>query len=223
MRKNAITKVGHIDRAFRRWLCAATIGVLISCVLPSTGETDQVYSGPYLNGRLLVAADSMPDPRFRDTVILILEHDATGAFGVALNRPIESGPLAGLMAGFGITPPKIDEDALAKEISLRSGGPVELERVVFVHSTDYHARGSSLVGKDLAWSLEGSVLIASAAGRGPEDLLVFMGYTGWGGGQLEKEIGRGDWLDADANAFLVFQAPTEDLYRMVHDAAGLSL
>lgn len=181
------------------------------------------YSGPYLVGRLLVAAENMPDPNFTQTVILILEHDQNGAFGVVLNREIGAGPLSDLIVGFGLKPEVVDEAAMSREVGLRLGGPVDQESAMVIHSTDYQDRKSHDVGGGLAWTLESTVLAAAAAGQGPEKLLVFIGYAGWSGGQLEKEFSREDWLDADAGASLVFDTPTDALYDAVRAAAGLSL
>lgn len=189
----------------------------------SVNAEEQFYSGLYLSGRLLVAEDSMPDYRFRETVILILEHDASGAFGVVLNRPIGEGPLGNLLTGFGKIPNQADETALTRIIEMRSGGPVEQDRAIVVHSTDYQGYGSHSSGNGIAWTLEASVLQAAALGRGPEDALVFMGYAGWGRGQLEKEIGRGDWLESDTSATVVFETPVEELYETVLNSAGLTL
>jgi len=191
---------------------------------PSPVKADEkVYSGPFLAGRLIVAAEDMLDPNFRQTVILILEHDKSGAFGVVLNRVIGTGPLSDLITGFGLKPEIIDETAASRITELRQGGPVEPERAMAVHSSDYLGKGVHDVGGGLAWTLEGTVLKDAVAGRGPDDLLVFIGYAGWRSEQLEKEISRGDWLDSDASPSLVFSTPADDLYATVLDAAGLSL
>jgi len=195
----------------------------VATLPPPAAGGGQSYSGPYLVGRILVAAESMLDPNFYQTVILILEHDQSGAFGVVLNRAIGTGPLSDLMAGFNVNPTVVDETAMSREIDLRLGGPVEPGRAVVVHSTDYQQTDSHDVGGDLAWTLESSILEAAAAGFGPKKLLVFIGYAGWGAGQLEKEISREDWLDSDAGVTLVFDMPTDEMYDAVHDAAGLSL
>ena len=210
------------ERARWRFRLSAVV-LLVLITVGGAHANEQSYTGPYLVGRLLVAEESMPDARFRESVILILEHDASGAFGVVLNRPIGEGPLGNLMAGFGMKPSVADEATLSMTVDLRNGGPVERGRAVVVHSTDYHANGSHLAGKVVSWTLESSVLRAVAAGGGPDAFLVFMGYAGWGDGQLEKEIGRGDWLDSDATSTLIFDTPVEEIYETARGAAGLSL
>ncbi len=181
------------------------------------------YSGPYLTGRLLVAAETMSDPLFEHTVILILEHDPSGAFGVVLNRAIATGPLGSLLTGFGMELDVVDEAAMSRDIELRQGGPVEPDSAMAIHSAEFHDSGSYDVGGGLAWTLDSTVLEAAAAGRGPDKLLVFFGYAGWASGQLEKEISQGGWLDGDADAAIVFGTPVDDLYATALDAAGLSL
>lgn len=204
------------------FLLVVVLALSVTGPTPATAE-GTAYRGPYLTGRLLVAAETMPDPRFRQSVILILEHDRSGAFGVILNQIIGAGSLEHLMSGFGMTPDVVDEAALSREVSLHNGGPVEQDRAVVVHSADYDASGSQSVGNGLAWTLESSILNAAAAGHGPEKMRVFIGYAGWGAGQLEKEINRDDWLDADAHTGLVFDTPSDDLYDAVQDSVGLTL
>ncbi len=187
-------------------------------LLSSAGKAEQ-----FLSGRLIVAGEHMMDPRFQEAVILILEHDREGALGVVLNQVIGTGPLGKLLAGFGIKPEDVDEAALSQDIELRQGGPVDPNRVIAVHSSDYHDDSSQDVGGGVAWTRDPTVLEAAAAGNGPDNLLIFIAYAGWGSGQLENEIERGDWLDANAGAATVFQVPTEDLYDTVKGNAGLSL
>ena len=69
---------------------------------------------------------------------------------------------------------------------------------------------------DLA--LDPRVLQAVAEGNGPEKMLVTLGYSGWGAGQLESEIAQNAWLTVPANADVIFATPPEDRY-----AAALKL
>lgn len=198
----------------------ARVGILVSftilCCSPAVAEQ-------YLTGRLLIAGDDMSDSQFNEAVILILEHDKHGALGVILNRVIGSGPLSKLLSGFGIKPDVVDDTALSDTVELRHGGPVDPNRVIVVHSTDYDRGDSETLGVGIAWTRRSTVLQAAAAGRGPKQLFVFIAYTGWGSGQLEGEIERGDWLDADADATIIFDLPADDLYEAVKNTAGLSL
>ncbi len=215
------------DRIFctlRRHARLLAFVVVCATFLPLQALADEAKpAGPYLVGRLLIAADGLQDPRFQQSVILILEHDRSGAFGVILNHLIGEGPLGSLIEGFGLNPDRVDEAEMSRAVRLHSGGPVEPDTATIVHSTDYKAASSIDVGGGLAWTLDSSVLDAAAAGRGPEKMLVFIGYAGWAPGQLEREFGRDDWLDASAGSEFVFDTPAADMYDAVQDSAGLSL
>jgi putative transcriptional regulator len=182
-----------------------------------------VKAEQYLTGRLLIAGDDMQDSRFHKTVILILEHDQSGALGVVLNRVIGTGPFGTLIAGLGIKPDMVDETALNKIVALRQGGPVDPNRVIVVHSTDFDDSGSRNLGSGVAWTSEQTVLQAAAAGHGPEHLMIFFAYAGWASGQLEAEFARGGWLDADTDARVIFDTPADELFDAVRDTGGLSL
>ena len=195
----------------------------MALVLATTIFSQPAYAEQYLTGRLLIAGEDMTDPRFHEAVILILEHDQNGALGVVLNKVIGSGPFGSLITGFGIKPEIVDEAQLSKTVELRQGGPVDPNLVIIVHSTDYLNGSSEDLGGGVAWTLEATVLDATAAGRGPDDLLIFIAYAGWGSGQLETEIEHGSWLDADADATIIFHTPAADLYDAVKDTGGLSL
>ncbi len=149
-------------------------------------------------GMLLVAAPSLVDPNFVDTVVLLLDVDSDGALGVVVNRP--SPVLVGdVLDGWGevVTEPEV----------LFRGGPVGTE-------------GALAVGRlaDPAVAPEGFRSVAGALGivdlESPADfvrgdlaqLRIFAGYAGWGAGQLEDEVEGGDWYvvpAAEGDAFRV--------------------
>lgn len=192
-------------------------------ILGATVFVSHANAEQYLTGRLLIAGEDMNDPMFVRSVILILEHDRDGAFGVVLNRVIGTGPFGKLIATFGIKPRVVDEAALSGIVELRQGGPVEPNRVIAVHSTDFEDSGSHDIGNGVAWTREPTVLAAVAAGHGPENILIFIAYAGWASGQLEGEIERGSWLDADADSTIIFHTSADDLYDAVKGTGGLSL
>ncbi len=180
-------------------------------------------AGPSLDGRLLVASPEMRDPTFKETVLLIVEHSSEGAFGLILNKVIGSGGLGGLLNGFGIDTSALGEKDAATEVALRSGGPVQPELVFVLHSPDFEGGGGELVIDGVVLTRNVDVLEAIAAGEGPRHSLYIVGYSGWSEGQLDREIERGDWLDAPAVAPVVFGSSPDSMWRNVMEAAGLSL
>ena len=147
-----------------------------------------------LTGRLLVASPKMGDPRFVETVIYMVRHDATGAMGLVVNRPIGVGPVSKLLEEFG-------EEAGGAEVEIRLhyGGPVEGRMGFVLHSADYVGEGTIVVDGEVALSASLDVLKAIAAGKGPERRLFAIGYAGWGAGQLESELAAQAWYVVPAD------------------------
>jgi putative transcriptional regulator len=148
---------------------------------------------PSLRGQLLVAGPSLLDPNFQRTVVLIVEHEDEGAMGLVLNRP---SPIAAEQAI-----PELG-DALDPEERLWMGGPVQATSVVVL--ADFAGTGlrqMPVVG-DVGLVLPESDL--QEVGTAVRRARPFLGYAGWGPGQLESELERDDWILAEfapADAF----------------------
>ena len=96
---------------------------------------------------------------------------------------------------------------VAGDIRVHFGGPVERGRGFVLHSDDYRSTSATTtVGSGLGMTATLDVLEALAQGAGPKQALLALGYAGWGGGQLEAEIARNDWLVADPADELIFSA-----------------
>lgn len=153
-----------------------------------------------LAGKVLIAMPGMGDPRFARSVVLICAHDADSAMGLIVNKPADSLTFAGLLDHLGIT-----LGPAGRQIHVHFGGPVERGRGFVLHSPDWAGPAPAMQvpgGYRLTGTLD--ILDALAQGAGPEKALFALGYAGWGPGQLEAEIGRNDWLVADAPGDLVF-------------------
>ncbi|MGH7334213.1 MAG: YqgE/AlgH family protein [Candidatus Rokuibacteriota bacterium] len=152
-----------------------------------------------LSGRLLVAAPEMRDPRFVESVIYMVNHDAAGAMGLVVNRPIGAISLAQLLERFGVVPEGIQGSILA-----HWGGPVETGKGYVLHTPDYSTEGTIIVKGKAALTGSRKVLEAIVSGSGPRRTLFAVGYAGWGPGQLEAELARGGWVTASADESLLF-------------------
>jgi putative transcriptional regulator len=151
-------------------------------------------------GQLLVASEGMRDPRFRQSVIVLLKHDSNGAFGIVINRPLGERPIAALLADSGG-----DGKDLEGTIPVFLGGPVQPQLGFVVHSAEYRLPETQTAG-DVAMTASKEVLRDIGQRRGPAKYLFALGYAGWGAGQLEGEIARGGWHTAPADRDLVFDA-----------------
>jgi len=191
--------------------------ILLPALLPAT--TAAAAERPSLAGRMLVAAPKLADPFFRHSVVYLVEHDAHGAVGVIVNRRMGEGSLAELVAELGFS---IPED---REVGLYFGGPVALKGVFVLHSAEYNGPRTMRAPGGLAMTGDKGIIRAIINGNAPKRMRFMMGYAGWGAGQLEDEIARGDWLDAPADDGLIFQDTTEpeEIWRQARDKAGLTL
>ncbi len=162
----------------------------------SLGET-----GGNLAGRLVVAAESMGDPRFQKTVIYMVEHSAGGAMGLIVNRPFGTMPMARLLEHL-----ELDAPGVAREIEVYYGGPVAPQQGFLLHSAEVVMESSIVVGEGVAMTVAGEMLHKIARGEGPERSLFALGYSGWGPGQLEAEFARNDWFAIPFDPALVFAA-----------------
>lgn len=154
-------------------------------------------------GTLLVAARNLPDPNFANTVVLLVDHSRDGAAGLVLNRPSRV-PLSRLRPG---------AEPLASLASPAFiGGPVSPETVLALSRTA--CDGCRAVGRDVHLVNAPAALQALiAAGADERRLRVFVGYAGWGSGQLEGEVRRGGWRVVVGTAPVVFDPDPASLWR----------
>ena len=165
-----------------------------------------------LTGKVLVASEGMPDPRFQETVIYLVDHDENGALGLVVNKPGAIGPIAALLDQLGIDADEYGYDVQGS-VTLHYGGPVDPGRGFVLHSADYEVDGTEHVSNGIAVTLNPEALIDIALGQGPRRSLIIFGYSGWGPLQLEGELARGDWTVTDADPDLVLGTDHESKWR----------
>ena len=165
-----------------------------------------------LTGKVLVAGEGMPDPRFQETVIYLVDHDANGAFGLVVNKPSAIGPIAALLDELGIEADEYGFDVQGS-VTLHYGGPVDPDRGFVLHSADYEVDGTQQVSSGIALTFSSEVLVDIALGQGPRRSLIIFGYSGWGPSQLEGELARGDWTVTDPDPDLVLGTDHESKWR----------
>ena len=167
-----------------------------------------------LSGKVLVASEDMPDPRFQETVIYLVDHDETGAFGLVVNKPISTAPIEGLLDRLGID---LDDEGLGAlrggPITLHYGGPVQPEIGFLLHSAEYAIRGTRILSGAFALTTNLGALVDVAFGQGPHRSLLIFGYSGWGPSQLESELARGDWAVIEADQDLVLGTDHKSKWR----------
>lgn len=181
------------------------------------GLAQDARTGP-LQGKLLVATETNRDPRFYHSVIYMVRHTREGAFGLVINKPYGKGPLEKMMKGLGLDP-----KGASGELNLHYGGPVAVNHLFFLHSSDYVHDKSDDIDGTVSFTKDAKILRAYAAGKGPKRVFVAAGYAGWSAGQLEGEITRGVWKIAPSSEDLVFGDGKKDAWEKLSDAEGIPL
>jgi putative transcriptional regulator len=155
-------------------------------------------------GKFLVASRSIGDPRFSETVILLLKHDQSGSMGLIINRPTEV-RLSSLF-------PEIT--GLQKRTdTIFVGGPVGRNEIFMLIRSRGIPEGSLYVMKETYVSTSMTVLKGIANdSKAKEKFRLYDGYAGWGSGQLEQEVMRGDWRVLEADAETVFERDSEKIW-----------
>ncbi|TYO97545.1 putative transcriptional regulator [Geothermobacter ehrlichii] len=151
-------------------------------------------------GTLLVAGESMPDPRFRQTVILLLRHDEGGTLGLVLNRPSR--------LALGEAFPRLELFAQKTE-PLWLGGPVSPGTAFVLVDDDALPAGGVRVVDGVRMTGVRTLVGWIGQGREPARYRVYAGHAGWAPGQLAGELKRGDWQVRPATRELVFADPAE--------------
>lgn len=154
--------------------------------------------GSYLAGQLLIAMPTLVAPPFARTVIYLCAHNDQGAMGLVVNKPLSSIDFPTLLDQLGI--PHGD---LLGSTRVQFGGPVESGRGFVLHSTDYRAEKTVVVG-EVAVTSTLEVLQAIAGGTGPSRHLLALGYAGWSAGQLDAEIQANGWLTVPCDSDILF-------------------
>jgi putative transcriptional regulator len=171
-----------------------------------------------LAGQLLVAAPGMSDPRFAETVILVVRHDNTGAMGIVINRPVAAMSLDDLLSSIGQPPVGAEE-----EIVIHTGGPMQQQVGFLLHSPDYKTEGTLRVTDQIAMTSRPEMITDMAAGKGPRQFLLAFGYAGWGPGQLEGEMMHGDWFAVPTDTAIVFDDDDSTKWQRASERRGVDL
>lgn len=154
-----------------------------------------------LVGRALIAMPGIGNSRFERAVVYVCAHNAEHAFGLLINRPVEGLTSAGLLKKLGVT-----SDIAAPPDPVLYGGPVERERGFVLHTADYiNNQSSTVVDQGVVLTGTRDVLEAMASeDRRPRHAFLALGYSGWGAGQLEREIMENVWLTCEPDEDLLF-------------------
>lgn len=173
-------------------------------------------SASSLANHFLIAMPEMADANFGGTVVFVAEHGPKGALGLVINRPTD--------LDLGTLFERIELDLSASERAREPvyyGGPVQRDRGFVLHRPVGDWNSTVTVTDEIGLTSSKDVLEAVAQGRGPEALLVTLGYSGWGPGQLEDEIAKNAWLTVPATPGLIFETPVDERFLGAFQLLGI--
>lgn len=171
-----------------------------------------------LAGSFLVAMPQMMDPNFSKTVTLLCQHDENGAVGVIVNRRSEF-PIREVFKQLELSVERLGDAGMPVYI----GGPVHPEVGLVLHTPPGEWESSLIINDRLALTSSRDILEALAAGGGPEQRLLTLGYAGWGAGQLEHEMQQNAWLSVPLDESLIFSAPLEERWEHAARLLGIDI
>jgi putative transcriptional regulator len=156
--------------------------------------------------KLIIAMPQLTDPNFHRSVVLLIEQNEQGAFGLVVNREAETviGDLCeGLQVPWGGS----------EEIRVLCGGPVGNEQGFVLHGplADDRVVSSREVAPGIHMTLD-MESFRTICSRPPPEFRMLLGYAGWGPNQLESEIRAGAWLTAEVTLDLIFHTPLERVW-----------
>ena len=176
----------------------------------TSAESPKNYlKGKFYNSvkdHFLIATEKMKDDRFEKTVIVMLESDENGAWGLVVNKKLGTMPIA-ILIDPSLNTSKEREKLFEVDIPVFWGGPVDVKQIFILHSNEYQSNTTKNYG-NISVSQDYNILFDIAENKGPEKSLVILGYSGWGSGQLEGEMEKDHWILSDIDLDIIFHEET---------------
>lgn len=154
-------------------------------------------------GKVLVSEPFLPDSFFNRTVVLLTEHTDKGSVGFILNKMVNV-RINEAVEGFG---------SFNERLSM--GGPVAPDTLHYLHTMGNRVPGSLQVSEELFWGgdIDSVRQLINEKRAGYGDIRFFLGYSGWGEGQLERELKEDSWLIGDAATELIMKYREPDVWK----------
>ena len=145
----------------------------------------------------------MTDDRFKKTVIVMLDNDEEGSWGLVINKPIGSVPLRFLINT--LQDQKNEKKELYDvDIPIFWGGPVAEKQIYILHSEEYKNENTNNYN-GMSITRDYKILFDIAENKGPKKSLIILGYSGWGDGQLEGEMEIDHWILSKLDSQIIFE------------------
>jgi putative transcriptional regulator len=154
-------------------------------------------------GKILIADPFLKDPNFKRSVVIVCEHQDSGSFGFVLNKLYEQ-VLGDLIA-----------DLEGSTFPVYYGGPVQLDTIHFLHRCPELISGGFEISEGIFWGgdFEEVADLIKADRLRETDIRFFIGYSGWGEGQLEEEMKLKSWITSKATPPLIFPTNANNIWK----------
>jgi len=172
--------------------------------MPGRIDATTARSSDSLRDHFLLAMPSLSEGVFSQSITYICEHGESGAMGIVINQALDLS-VAEIFEHLQIEP---RGDFSAEPVM--AGGPVQIDHGFVLHrgcETSWEA--SLRVTDEITLTTSRDILRAIAAGSGPREHLIALGYAGWSAGQLEQELAENSWLTLPADSDIIFNTPAE--------------
>lgn len=173
----------------------------------------------YLTNNFLIAMPNLADSNFLKTVTYICIHNEEGAMGIVINRPMNIN-LGDVLEQMDIE----TENPGSIRLPIFNGGPVQQERGFVLHQPETQTWDAMLtVSEELNITTSRDIISAIANDKGPNEVLIALGYAGWGAGQLEQEMADNVWLNTPADNGIIFKTPPNQRWQAAVANLGIDL
>ena len=167
-----------------------------------------------LQDHFLITMPSFADSVFDKGIIYVCEHNDEGAMGIMINKPIPN--IEKLLY-------KLDIKDINPKPNVYLGGPVDINKGFVIHEKGYKTKGTLSVSNQISLTSNLDIINDILDGKGPSNYRFALGYSGWGPGQLEEELKRGDWLILPAYKQIMFDTPDSMMWKKACNKLGIDL
>jgi len=174
-----------------------------------TMNTDRTIESTSLANHFLIAMPAMTDPNFARSLTYLCEHNADGALGIIINRPLDLN-LGSLFERVSVPLVPGQHQLKYRDLPVFFGGPVQTDRGFVLHRPVGEWQSTLNVTADIGLTSSRDILQSMSDAGEPADVLVSLGYAGWAAGQLEWELSQNAWLTVEADPGIIFNVPAEE-------------
>jgi putative transcriptional regulator len=173
------------------------------------GSEKSTFESVSLANHFLIAMPAMNDPNFARSLTYLCEHNAEGALGIIVNRPIDIS-LGTLFERVSVPLTPGENQAKYNDLPVFFGGPVQTDRGFVLHRPIGRWQSTLHVTGEIGLTSSRDILQSMSDEGEPADVLVSLGYAGWAAGQLEWELSQNAWLTVAADPEIIFALPPEE-------------